>query len=30
MENIIVKVSSEAPKLPAVISVDGKTYHIKD
>lgn len=30
MENIVVKVFTEAPKLPAVIQIDGKNYHIKD
>lgn len=30
MENVVLKIFTEAPKLPAVIKVDGKTYHIKD
>lgn len=29
MENIVVKVSNEAPNLPAVVKVNGKSYHIK-
>jgi hypothetical protein len=30
MDNVVVKISNEAPSLPAVIKVDGKTYHIND
>lgn len=28
MENIVVKVLNEAPKIPSVIKVDGQSYHI--
>jgi hypothetical protein len=30
MENVVVKVFNENPKLPAVIKVNGQIYHIKD
>lgn len=28
MDSIVVKVSNEAPNIPAVIKIDNKIYHI--
>ena len=30
IENIVVKISLEAPEIPAVVKVESKSYHIKD
>lgn len=29
MEDIVVKISNEAPNLPAIIKVDGRSYFVK-
>lgn len=30
MENVVVKISTDAPNIPAIVRVNGKNYRVKD